>query len=238
MTTRTAPTSPRIYARVAGLLYLSLAILAPFANFYVLGRLIVPENAEATANKIMGNELLFRSGITSLVIVSLIDVAVAWALYIVLKPVNKNLSLLAAWFRLGYTVIFAAALPNLFNVLKLLSGATYLSAFESGQLHAQVMLFLDAFNNTWDIALVAFGIHLIVIGYLIFKTSFIPRILGILLIIAGFGYMTQSLAAFLFPNLDVSIILFTALGELLFTLWLLIRGINVERWEQRALESA
>jgi len=100
------------------------------------------------------------------------------------------------------------------------------------------MLFLDAFNNTCEIAFVAFAIHLILIGYLIFKSSFIPRILGALLIIADFGYMIQSLAAFLFPNLDVSIILFTALGELLFTLWLLIRGVNVERWEQRALETA
>jgi hypothetical protein len=233
MITRTGQTSPLIYARLAGLLYLGL-MLAPYANFLVLGSLVVPGDAAATANKIMANELLFRSGVTSFVIVSFIDVAIAWALYILLKPVNKQLSLLAAWFRLTYAIIFAAGLQNLFNVLKLLSDANYLSAFEKGQLHAQVMVSLAAFNSTWNIALVAFGLHLLVIGYLIFKSSFIPRVVGVLLVVAGFGYLVESLTAFLLPNFSLNLALFTGWGELLFTFWLLIKGVNVEQWEKRA----
>lgn len=237
MITRTVKTSPLIYARVAGWLYLGLA-LAPYANFFVLGSLVVPGDAAATANKIMANDLLFRSGVTSFVSVSFMDVGIAWALYILLKPVNKQLSLLAAWFRLAYAIIFGAGLTNLFNVLKLLSGANYLKAFEKGQLQAQVMVSLDAFNTTWNIALAAFGIHLLFIGYLIFKSSFIPRVVGVLLIIAGLGYLIESLAAFLLPNFDLNLALFTGWGELLLTFWLLIKGVNVEKWENRALASA
>jgi Domain of unknown function (DUF4386) len=123
--------------------------------------------------------LLFRSGIISFLIASLVDVAVAWALYIVLKPVNKNLSLLAAWFRLGYAVMFAVALQDLIGAVQLLSGADYLGVFQTSQLNAQVMQMLDTFNTTWDIALVAFGIHLVLIGYLVFKSTFIPRVVGV-----------------------------------------------------------
>lgn len=146
--------------------------------------------------------------------------------------------MLAAWFRLAYAIIFGAGLTNLFNVLKLLSGANYLNAFEKGQLQAQVMVSLDAFNTTWNIALAAFGIHLLFIGYLIFKSSFIPRVVGVLLIIAGLGYLIESLAAFLLPNFDLNLALFTGWGELLLTFWLLIKGVNVEKWENRALASA
>ena len=238
MTTRASQTSPQLYARVAGILYLSLAILAPFSNFYVLGRLIVPGDAAATARNFTANEMLFRSGIISFIIASLIDVALAWALYIILKPVNKNLSLLAAWLRLGYAIIFAAAVQNLLSALQLLSGIRYLSAFQTSQLDAQAMQFLAAFNTSWDIALVVFGLHLVLVGYLIFRSSFIPGVFGILLLIAGLGYLVQSFAIFLFPDFSLSLVLFTGWGELVFPLWLVIKGVNVERWEKRAREVA
>jgi hypothetical protein len=170
------------------------------ANFFVLESLIVPGDAATTANNIMANELLFRSVIASFMVLVILDVAVAWALYILLKPVNKSLAMLAAWFRLVYATILGIALHNFLSVLQLLSGADYLTVFEAEQLQAQTMLFLNAFNYTWLIGLSVFGLHLFVLGYLIFKSRYLPRIIGILLVVASLGYIIYSFANFLLPN--------------------------------------
>ena len=126
-------------AIVAGLGLLIMAILAPIVQFGVLQKLILPGNAKATVENIMASATLFRTGIFIFLVVAILDVVVAWALYILLKPVNKRLSLLAAWFRVVYAAIFAVALTNLANVLQLLTGAEYLKAFEANQLYAQGM---------------------------------------------------------------------------------------------------
>ena len=132
------------------------------------------------------------------------------------------------------------AIVNMINdyaVLLLLSGADYLTALEADQLHAQVMFFLDL--QTYGAFIPQFlSLWLILVGYLVFKSSFLPRILGILLIIGGLGFVLDSVTFVLFPNFDVTITLFTIWGEMLFALWLLIKGVNVEEWEKRALESA
>lgn len=140
-------------ARFAGIGYLIIIITGIGANFFVLENLVVQGNADATANNILANETLFRIGIFSFIVMVIADLLVAWALYIFFKPVNNEISLLAAWLRLVNSTIFAIALYNLFSVLQLLSGADYLTAFNSNQLQAQVMIFLDAFNNTWLIGL-------------------------------------------------------------------------------------
>ena len=227
MTNRIAELSLRKAAIVTGLALLIMTIFAIFANFFVIQGLIVPGDAAATANNIMANEMLFRFGIVSFAIVLICDVLVAWALYILLKPVNKSLSLLTAWFRLLYTAIFAISLLNLFNALQLLSGADYLTAFETNQLHAQVMLFLNAFSFGWTIGLLFFGIHLFILGYLVFKSGYIPRILDVLLIIAGLGYLVDSFAIFLLPNYEATIAMVTFIGELLFMFWLLLKGSKI-----------
>jgi len=227
MTNRIADLSLRKAAIVAGLGLLIMTISAIFANFIVLESLIVPGDAAITANNIIASEGLFRSGICSFIIVIIMDVVVAWALYVLLKPVNKSLSLLAALFRLVYAAIFGIALVNLFSVLQLLSGADYLTAFEPNQLHAQVMLFLKAFSYGWTIGLIFFGIHLFILGYLIFKSDYIPKILGVLVIIAGLGYIIDSFVIFLLPNYDVTIAMFTFIGELLLMLWLLLKGAKI-----------
>ena len=164
MTNRIADGSLRKAAMVAGLGLLVMTIFAIFAQFAVIQGLIVPGDAATTANNIMANEMLFRLGIFSFMIVIICDVLVAWGLYVLLKPVNENLSLLMAWFRLVYSAIFAVALANLFNALQLLSGADYLGAFEPNQLQAQVMLSLDAFQAGWTIGLVIFGLHLVLLA--------------------------------------------------------------------------
>lgn len=229
MTNRSTDISVRKAALVAGFGLLIMTIFAVFADLFVFQKLIVLGNATTTANNIKANEMLFRTGICSFLIVIICDVAVAWALYVFLKPVNKSLSLLAAWFRLVYATIFGIALVNYLNVLQLLSGADYLKVFGIDQLHAKVMLSLNAFNDGWAIGFVFFGFHLALLGYLVFKSGYIPRILGVLLIIAGLGYLIDNFGKFLFPNFNATISLITGWGELIFMFWLLFKGIKVQR---------
>jgi hypothetical protein len=233
MTNRIADISLRKAAIVAGLGLLFMTIFAIFAKFFVWQRLIVPGEAATTANNIMANVLLFRLSICSFIIVIILDVVVAWALYVLLKPVNEGFSLLMAWFRLVYATIFGISLLFLIIVLHLLSGANYLTVFETVQLHAQVMLFLNAFSYGWTIGLVFFGIHLSILGYLVFKSNYIPRILGVLLLVAGLGYMIDSFAIFLLPNHEATIAQVTFIGELLFLLWLLFKGGKIPEMKNK-----
>lgn len=220
-------------SKIAGSGYLIIFISGIFANFFVLESLIVAGDAAGTAANIMENLTLFRIGILSFIIMVIFDVVLAWALYILLKPVDKNLSLLSAWLRLVNGTIFGIALYHLFGVLQILSGAHYLTVFETGQLQAQVLLFLDAFNVTWLIGLIFFGLHLFFLGYLIFRSSYIPKILGILLIVASIGYLIDSFANLLLPNYadyqEIFMLLVVVpgiIGELSFTFWLLLKGVK------------
>jgi hypothetical protein len=230
-------------AIVAGLGLLIMAIIAFFANFFVVQGLVIPEDAAKTVSNIMANQMLFRFGIAGFVVVPLCDVLVAWALYIFLKPVNQSLSLLAALFRLVYTAIFAAALFNLSNTFQLVSGAEHSSAFTAEQLQAQVMMSLESFNYGWQIALVFFGCHLLVLGYVVLKSSYVPKVLGVLLLVAGFAYTLDGFAHFLLPNYADYKILFlilvapsAILGELSLCFWLLIKGGKAQ--QARTLISA
>lgn len=227
MTDRIADISLRKAALVAGIGLLFMTILAFPADYLVNQSVIVPGDAEATAKNIMANELLFRVGIVSFIVVAVLDVVVAWALYAFLKPVNKILSLFAGWFRLVYAVILAIALNNLFNVLHLLSGAEYLAEFETGQLHAQVMLFLNAFSYGWVIGLLFFSLSFFILGYLVMKSDYIPKIIGILLIITPIGYLIDCFGDFLLSDYNANIKMFTFIGELVFMFWLLIKGGKV-----------
>ncbi len=142
-------------------------------------------------------------------------------------------------------IFFLVAVPiamlnqlNQFAALLLLSGADYLTVFTADQLQALVHLFLDLHEHGISIAGIFWGLWLFPMGYLVFKSGFLPRILGVLLIIGCFGYLIDSFTFFLLPNYEVDIALFTFWGEVLLPLWLLIKGVNVEQWEKRALESA
>jgi Domain of unknown function (DUF4386) len=218
-------------AVIAGLAYVALNVLALFANFFVLERVTVPNDAAATVSKIVHSELLFRSGIAAFIVVLMADVVVAWALYVFLQPTSRELSLFAAWFRLVYVAIAGAALLNLLAVLKLVDGAGYATALEAGQRDVQVMLSLDAYISGWSIALVAFGVHLLLLGMVIAKSSHAPRILAILVAAAGVGYVLRHLAVVLLPNFedykDVSLLLLAVLAvpvEFGLPIWLLWRG--------------
>jgi hypothetical protein len=223
-------------ARIAGLLYLILAALSAFGLVYVPSILIAPGDAALTTSNILANEWLFRLGIVSNLLAFTINIFVVVFLYKLLKPVNEGIaSLMVILILMGLAI---AMLNELNQVAVLfLSGADYLPAFTADQLQALVPLFLDLYEHGFLISHIFFGLWLFPMGYLIFKSGLLPRFLGILLIIAGVGYLADFILFFLFPDVGVTVSEFTFVGEVLLLLWLLIRGVNVKQWEKRALES-
>ena len=227
-------------ARVTGLLILLMAVIAPFGMLYIPATLIVPGDATTTANHMLAAEGLFRLGMVSDSVVFLIEIVLCVLLYGLLKPVNQTLSLVAAFARLAMTVMQGINLLNYLFVLLLLSGAGYLTVFAPDQLHALVLLFLNAHEAVVLIWGVAFGLHLLVLGYLVYRSGYLPRIVGGLLIIAALCYFTQSFGNMLLPQskaLFASVGLFSTV-EIALPLWLLIKGVNVEQWKKRALAAA
>jgi len=236
MTIHSAKTSPLVLARVAGFLYLLVIPLGIFGALYVPSKLIVAEDAAATANRLMASESLFRLAIVSDMLAPFVLIFVVLFLYQLLKPVDKNMAWLMVIFLLLGASIATLNKLNQFAALHILSGADYLNVFTNAQLQALALLFLRLYARGGTIAAVFWGLWLFPMGYLVFKSGFLPKILGLLLIIACFGYVIDSFATFL--GYSVNIGLFAALGEVLFILWLLIKGVNVEQWEKRALETA
>ncbi len=213
-------------ALVAGIALLAMAILAPFADFYVLKGLTVPGDAAATFAKLAAGQGLFRVGIGTFLVVAVLDIIVAWALYFFFEPANRSLSLLAAWLRVAYAAMLGAVLGSLTEVLLLVSGGNDLKAFQPVYLQAQVMLALGAFRQAWQLGLVVFGFSLLLLGYLAFKSGFVPKVLGILLIVAGAGYLVDGAGTILLPGYSLNIIMYTFIGEPFFMFWLLWKGVR------------
>ena len=219
--------SLRTAALIAGIGLLIMAIAAPFAELYAYPRLMISGNAAEIAQNISANKSLFTTAIVGYLIAFLCDLVVAWALYLLLKPVNENLSLLTAWFRLVYTVIALVALLNLVTVLRLVNPSDILAVVQPDLVQAQILFALDAFRSHWYFGLLFFGLHLGLLGYLVFRSDYIPRILGILLVFAGVGYLLTNLKPFLFPGLNLDFAEYTFYGELIFMLWLLLRSSRI-----------
>lgn len=215
-------------ALIAGIGLLISAIAAPFAELYVLPKLIVPYMTTETAANIQAHETLFTAAIYAYFITFIADLIIAWALYILFKPVNEHFSLLTAIFRWVYTVIAIMALMNLITALGLLTTPKYLTIFEKDQLYAQAMIFIRAFKNHWYFGITLFAIHLFLLGYMVIKSTYIPKIMGILLIITGAGYLLTSIRPYFFPFISIDFAMFTFFGELVFMLWLLIKGRKLQ----------
>jgi hypothetical protein len=231
MTTSITEMTPRRAAKTAGTGYLVIFVLAIFANFVVVNGLVESGDAAATAKNIAESEGQFRAGLVAFAIVFVVDVVVAWALFILFRNLDRDVSLLAAWFRLVYTVFLGVALIFFFVALQLLSGDGYLDAFEPGQLDAHVLLAVDAFNYAWLIGLVCFGVHLIIIGYLVVASRWTSRALGYILMVAGTAYIVDTAARAVLSeyadveNLFLAIVAVpSVIGELWFTVWLLRTG--------------
>jgi hypothetical protein len=228
-----ADISLRKAAIISGISILIMTIAAAVATDFTIGSLVVKNDPAATLKKITASEMLFRFGVLSWIVTLLCDVLASWGLYIFLKPVNKELSLLMAWFRIVYVAILGAALLNYVNVLSLVNNAKLASAFDGDQLQSQVMLFINGFSDTWSIGLIVFGFHILLLGYLGFKSGYIPKIFGVLLIIASAGYVITNLGKLLLPDYDnyrttlVLIFIAPMLSEVALGLWLLIKGGKV-----------
>jgi len=224
MTNLFADMSQRKAARIAGFLGLTIW-LGPLA-LAIRMSIIVPGDVAATVNNIMANGGLFRIAIVSDLIMNVFWCLLMLALYVLLKPVGKWLASLFVVFGLLIVPIAMLNAVNDFAALLLLSGADYLTVFEAGQLHAQVMFFLDLHKTGVSIAGIFMGLWLLPLGYLVFKSGYFPRILGVLVIITGFGYVIDSFAFFLF-NSEPIISMVTFIGEVVFLLWLVLKGAKI-----------
>ena len=237
---RVDESAQRKLARIAGLLYLIIIAAGIFAEFIVRQSLIVPGDATATAGNIMASEMLFRAGIAADLVMIMADVALAVVFYLLFKPVNNGLSLLAAFFRLAQATVLGINLLNLFFALGLISGAGYLAVSGADQLNSLAMLFLNAHGIGYSIGLVFFGANLLILGYLVFKSGYVPKILGILLIAASLGYLIDSFAKVLLPNyaefqpiFDLAVFMPAFIAELSLGLWLLVKGVKVKSEHSR-----
>lgn len=215
------------FALIAGIAMVFMGT-TPYAEFFVYHKLVLSGSAEVTIKNILANKYLFISGILGYLVNFIADVVAAWAFYGLLKPVNEMFSLLTAWFRLVYTVISLSALLNLLTVLRLVNSSENLTIFDADQLQYQVMFSLHAFRDGWSFAYYFFGIHLILLGYLIFKSAYIPRIIGVLIIADGLGWIISTIQPVLLPHVNLDFIAITYFGELVLLIWLLIKGPKIQ----------
>lgn len=213
-------------ALIAGLGLLGMIVLAPFANFYVLDRVIANGDAVATLANVRATGDLLRWGIGAFLIVALLDVVVAWALYDFLAPAGRSGARLAAWLRVAYAATYVAAFAPLLDVLRWASGAPELAALDPVVVQAQVTLGFQSFNDAWTLGLALFGLHLLAVGILAWRSGDVPRWLGALVLIAGLGYLVDTFAKILFPALDLGFLTITFFGEAVFAFWLVWRGFR------------
>lgn len=236
MANTTSINAPVAYARYAGLSYLAIFALAIYANFTILGPLIEAGDPAATAANIARDEGLFRRGVACFLAVLIFDVFVAWSLYLLMKPVNANLSLLSAIFHLVYTTAHVGVVLNLVSALQIAGSPETYAAFAPEQLQALSYHFLAAHQSGFTMTLIFFGVHLILLGYLIIRSTFLPSLLGALVAVAGAGYVADAFGGLLVAGYDDAklslyiVMLPALLGEGLLTLWLLIRGVNGRKW--------
>jgi hypothetical protein len=232
MTERIAEASPHPIARITGVVYLLYFLTAVLGEFFLKG-LVVDGDAAATATNILAHQPLYRLGLATGLIATACYIAVTTLFYELFKPVNRSLSLVAAFFSLVGCAILAFG--GLFQLapLVVLGGSPYLSVFKVEQLRALAQMFLQLNTEAANIYLVFFGFYDLLIGYLIFRSAFLPRILGVLMALAGLGWLT-----FLSPPLGNHLspynLVLGFVAELLLMLWLLVMGVNVQRWNAQA----
>ena len=218
--------SLRQAALIAGFGYL----LGPvtYAEFSIYPKLVIPGSIDQTVQNIATHRGLFAAAILCYLVEFIEDIVIAWALYVLLAPVNRAVSRLAAWFRLMYTAIAFFGMLKLVTVFHLVTSPEYAAAFGEGPLRAQVKLLLGTFRDDWSMGLVLFGIHLALLGDLIYRSGYMPRLLGIVMLIDGVGWVVDSLQPYLYPNANLKYLFVTFFGEIFLMLWLLIRGWKIQ----------
>ena len=231
-------TSPQLLARVGGVLYLIIIVGGAFGEAYIRGGRVVSGDATATAENILASETLWRVGIANEFFMLMCTVALALILYVLLRPVSRDLALLAVLFNLVSIAVEAVNEQNLLGALLPLSGAEFLRAFDPEQLHALSYLRMQAYEYGFGVSLLFFGCECLVLGVLIYRSGYLPKTIGILMLVAGVTYLVNMfavivappVAAFLFPVGMLPVLL----GECSLCLWLLLKGVNESKWRARA----
>jgi hypothetical protein len=227
--------------RIAGVLYLAIFVIYPLAAS-VRSMLVVPGDAAATAQNVAANQTLFGWGMAGESVIFLIEIVMAGFLYVLLRPVSRSLSLASALARASEGIVMAAT--NLFTsilTLIVIGNAGYLAVFDQEQQDALALLFQEANDYVILIWGLFFALHLALLGWLVYQSGFFPKIPGILLMLAGFGYFAQSFGIMVAPGLsaplETVVLVLATPGELVFALWLLIKGVDEDKWKARALEA-
>lgn len=237
----TGPTADHSQRRVTlatAFSLLAMALLAGFAQFGVLANLIVPTDAAATTHTIAASIGPFTAAIAAFLVVAVLDVVVAWGLYVLLRPVHARVALLVGGLRIVYAAAFAYALLDLVEVAQLLNGAA--ATLQSGQVQSQVAASVTGFRTGWDLALAVFGLSLVGLGGLLARSADFPRVLGGLVILAGAGYLADSIGKTLVTGYTLTISTVTFVGEVLLIVWLFKLAITGSRsfGNRRSLDEA
>jgi hypothetical protein len=233
----TIESSPQVYARIAGAIYLLIIVFGGFSEGYVMNTLVVAGDAAATAHNILASSALWRLSVAGNLIVPLIAVPQLWIIYHLLKPAGRELALL--FVLLEIVSLSVESISKLFLIMALptLSNAGYGQIFQPQQLFALVDIMLTTHNICFNIALLFFGVDCLVTGYLIFRSGYFPKVIGMLLQLAGLSYLIGTLSVFFAPTfadvISLPVQLLALIGEASFCLWLLVKGVNVAKWNER-----
>jgi hypothetical protein len=216
--------SQRKASLIGGIALFLLAVLAGLANFGVVEVLVTPGDAARTARDLINADALFRSGIAGLIVVVILDIVVACSLLAVFEPVNRSVAIMAAVFRVAYATVFMVAVSQLVSALALLDDAD------------QALRAVGQFHTIWDASYAFFGVHLALIGYLVYRSGFAPRIIGVLLVLAGVGYLIDEIGSVLLSGYSLEISRFSFVGEAVLIFWLLIKGVRLRQSETQRTE--
>jgi hypothetical protein len=226
--------SPQLYARIAGLLYLVIIIMGFCAETFVRNKLFVSGDANATANNIIHSEFLWKIGITADLIMQICDLPVMIILYYLLRPVSKKLALLNLSFNLIQTAVLVTNKLNLLAALFFLGDAEYLKSFTPDQLHTLSYLSIKLHDFGFGIGLIFFGFVCLLEGYLIFRSVYFPKTIGVLMTVAGICYLSNSFILILAPQFSsIALLMPCLLAELSLSLWLIFKGVNLSVWKQK-----
>lgn len=226
------------YARIAGVLFLISLVAGGFGEAYVPSKLIVSGDAAATAANIRNFDFIYRLGFAAFLIESLCDIALALILYALLKPVSKYLSLLAAFFGLMGTATFAFAELFYFAPLVIMRGAGYLQTFSPDQLNSLILLSLKFYGFSGMIFTAYYGMGWIVRAVLMFHSGYLPKFLAVLMAVGGIGFVVRNFLMILAPAYASDVLLMLMFpGGLILTIWLLVKGVDVPKWNAKAVGS-
>lgn len=218
-------------------MHLAIILLGLFGEVIVRGALFVPGDAAATAGRIAGSPLLWRAGIVGDLLMQVLDVPVIVIFYFLLRPVSEGVALLATWINLVQTAVLAANKLNLLVPILLLGHAGHLKVFAPEQLHELSYLAIQLHGYGFGIGLIFFGFACLATGWLILRCAYLPRTLGVLMLLAGLSYLVNSLALLLAPSIATwlfpGVLVPAFIGELSLCLWLIVKGVNLAQWAQR-----